>query len=82
MVLRDMSASNPNQDEGLAEFKRKTALFLSSTLKLFFDLILESGRDRFSYLKEAVLLPTSTCARPVLLSGQSGEERFALVLRS
>lgn len=68
-----MTANNPDEEEGLAEFKSKTAMFLSSTLKLMFDLIVESGRDRFSYLKEAVLRPTSTCARPIL-GADSGEE--------
>lgn len=57
----------------LVEFKRKSLKFVSRTLAQLVDFIVESGRDRFTYIKESLILPTATPPRPGSLGDATGE---------
>ncbi|PFH31871.1 hypothetical protein BESB_023630 [Besnoitia besnoiti] len=48
----------------LDSFKQDSVRFLTHTLQSLVDFIVESGRDRFTYIKEALILPTATPPRP------------------
>ncbi|CBZ49894.1 conserved hypothetical protein [Neospora caninum Liverpool] len=54
----------------LDNFRRDSAKFLTNVLQTLVEFIVESGRDRFTYIKEALLLPTTTPPRPIPSLGQ------------
>lgn len=49
-------------------FAQGTCQFLQVTMTSLLDLIVDTGRDRFTYIKEAVIAPTATPPRPELTS--------------
>ncbi|PHJ24716.1 hypothetical protein CSUI_001415 [Cystoisospora suis] len=62
-VLADLQRVEEDSTE-LAEFKTRSVKFVSKTLGQLVDFIVESGRDRFTYIKESLILPTATPPRP------------------
>ncbi|CDJ36903.1 uncharacterized protein EMH_0075680 [Eimeria mitis] len=64
LVRRDMQAAASTDSPEFLEFKDKSGKFLRKALQLLLSLISESGRDRFCYVKEALIHPDATCARP------------------
>ncbi|RQX69467.1 hypothetical protein TGCAST_209490 [Toxoplasma gondii CAST] len=69
----------------LDNFRRESAQFLTDTLEFLVEFIVESGRDRFTYIKEALILPTATPPRPIPSLGQQppkSSQKVASDLRS
>lgn len=63
------------------DFKDKSAKFLKKTLQMLLSLIAESGRDRFCYVKEALIHPDATCPRPTpMASLRTGGSKHELQL--
>lgn len=77
LVKRDMQETSEVDSEEFVNFKDKSNRFLGKAAQLLMSLIAESGRDRFCYVKEALIHPDATCARPAplttLILGQSKE---------
>ncbi|CDI76717.1 hypothetical protein, conserved [Eimeria acervulina] len=64
LVRRDMQVASSTDSPEFLEFKDRSGKFLRKALQLLLSLISESGRDRFCYVKEALIHPDATCARP------------------
>ncbi|CDI81780.1 hypothetical protein, conserved [Eimeria praecox] len=69
LVRRDMQAAASTDSPEFLEFKEKSGKFLRKALQMLLSLISESGRDRFCYVKEALIHPDATCARPTPVAG-------------
>ncbi|OEH76500.1 uncharacterized protein LOC34617580 [Cyclospora cayetanensis] len=82
LVKRDMQESTHSDSPEFLEFKQRSSKFLQRALQLLMSLIAESGRDRFCYVKEALIHPDATCSRPAPVSnlsfGKSSKEDAAL----
>ena len=59
-----MQEATSSDSPEFLDFKDKSSKFLRRALQMLMSLIAESGRDRFCYVKEAVIHPDATCARP------------------
>ncbi|CDJ60818.1 hypothetical protein, conserved [Eimeria maxima] len=81
LVRRDMQTAASTDSPEFLEFKDKSSKFLRKALQLLLSLISESGRDRFCYVKEALIHPDATCPRPAPLTSCSftSSEDAALV---
>ena len=64
LVRRDMQEVQVKDPPEFKDFKDKSSKFLRKAQQLLMSLIAESGRDRFCYVKEAVIHPDATCPRP------------------
>ncbi|CDJ42007.1 hypothetical protein, conserved [Eimeria tenella] len=68
LVRRDMQEAESSDSPEFVEFKEKSSRFLQKASLLLMSLIAESGRDRFCYVKEALIHPDATCSRPAPLT--------------
>lgn len=76
LVRRDMQTAASTDSPEFLEFKDKSSKFLRKALQLLLSLISESGRDRFCYVKEALIHPDATCPRPAPLTSCSFSKRL------
>ncbi|KAL8439753.1 hypothetical protein Efla_002655 [Eimeria flavescens] len=64
LVRLDMQETAEGDTREFLEFKEKSGTFLRRASQMLISLIAEGGRDRFCYVKEALIHPEATCARP------------------
>ncbi|KAL8270536.1 hypothetical protein Esti_005507 [Eimeria stiedai] len=72
LVRRDMQEATRSKSPEFEEFREKSSVFLRKASQLLMSFIAESGRDRFCYVKEALIHPEATCARPSPIANLKG----------
>lgn len=74
-MRRDMQEAESSDSPEFVEFREKSSRFLQKASLLLMSLIAESGRDRFCYVKEALIHPDATCSRPAPLTSTNLSRR-------